>query len=99
MGLDKKPSLLKPRKDKSSEDRMNLRNGEQSLGGPVVNWMPRRTETEQNKTSVSASFSVEDIKPEVKEVRTAVEEMECKRKSGQDVWEDSQGDTFKYGNP
>ncbi|XP_012998556.2 glutamate-rich protein 3 isoform X1 [Cavia porcellus] len=96
MGLDKKPSLLKPRKDKSSEDRMNLRNGEQSLGGPVVNWMPRRTETEQNKTSVSASFSVEDIKPEVKEVRTAVEEMECKRKSGQDVWEDSQGDTFKY---
>ncbi|KAM6168310.1 glutamate-rich protein 3 [Erethizon dorsatum] len=96
MGLDKRPSSLKPRKEKSPEDREDLRKEEQKLREARVNWIPRRTETEEYKISTCAIFSVEEIIPEVREVRTAVEEIEHKEKLGQDVWEDNQSNTFKY---
>ncbi|XP_012926410.2 glutamate-rich protein 3 isoform X2 [Heterocephalus glaber] len=90
MGLDKKPSSVKPRKENSPDDREDPRKGERKLRQERANWIPRRTETEGKKISASAIFSVEEIKPEVREVRTAMEEMERKGKPGQDVWEDNQ---------
>ncbi|XP_005385296.1 PREDICTED: glutamate-rich protein 3 isoform X2 [Chinchilla lanigera] len=89
MGLDKKTSPLKPRKEKSPEDREDLRKEEEKLRKTRENWIPIGTETE-NKISTSATFLVEEIKPEVREVKTAVEEMELKGKLEQDVWDENQ---------
>ncbi|XP_019060222.1 glutamate-rich protein 3 [Fukomys damarensis] len=91
MGLDKKPFSVKPRKEKRPEDREDLRKGEQNLRKKRSNWIPGRTETEGNKIA-SASFSVEEMKPEVREVRTAMQEMQRKGKPGHDVW----GDDHEY---
>ncbi|XP_023574073.1 glutamate-rich protein 3 [Octodon degus] len=90
MGLDKNPSSLKPIKEKSPEDREVLQHEGQQLRKVRANWMPRGAGTEENKLSTSASFLVEDIKLDVGEVRTAVQEMEFKGKPGQDIWEDNQ---------
>lgn len=40
--------------------------------------IPRRNEMEGNRTSASVIFSAEEENTEVKEVRTAIEEMEHK---------------------
>uniref|UniRef100_A0A8D2DFU3 DUF4590 domain-containing protein n=1 Tax=Sciurus vulgaris TaxID=55149 RepID=A0A8D2DFU3_SCIVU len=89
MGLDKKTSSMKPRKEKSTEKREELRKDRENV-------ILRRNEMEGNKTSLSATCSVQEINIGVREVRTAMEEMELKGKRKQDDWEDNQENTFKY---
>uniref|UniRef100_A0A8C5YJQ0 DUF4590 domain-containing protein n=1 Tax=Marmota marmota marmota TaxID=9994 RepID=A0A8C5YJQ0_MARMA len=89
MGLDKKPSSMKPRKEKSTDKREELRKDRE-------NGISRRNEMEVNKTSLSATCSVQEINMGVREVRTAIEEMELKGKQRQKDWENNQGNTFKY---
>ncbi|XP_069335287.1 glutamate-rich protein 3 [Eulemur rufifrons] len=96
MGLDKKTSLPKPRKEKSTEKRVEPRKGEGKSRKDGEYMTPRRNEMERDKTSVSDRFLAQEIKTGVREVRTAVEEMERKGKPGQDVWEDDLGNTLKY---
>uniref|UniRef100_A0A2K6FVK8 DUF4590 domain-containing protein n=1 Tax=Propithecus coquereli TaxID=379532 RepID=A0A2K6FVK8_PROCO len=96
MGLDKKTSLPKPRKEKSTEKRVELRKGEGKVRKDGEYMTPRRNEMKGDKTSVSDIFSAQEINTGVREVRTAMEEMERKGKPGQDVWEDDQENTLKY---
>lgn len=93
MGLDKKLTSPKPRKQKSLEKREELK-GEGKLRKDRAYIVPRRNEMEGNKTS-SAFFSADEEKTGVEDVRTAVEEME--RKGKQHDWEDDQENIFKYG--
>ncbi|XP_047389617.1 glutamate-rich protein 3 isoform X2 [Sciurus carolinensis] len=88
MGLDKKTSSMKPRKEKSTEKREELRKDRETV-------ILRRNEMEGNKT-LSTTCSVQEINIGVREVRTAMEEMELKGKRKQDDWEDNQENTFKY---
>lgn len=94
MGLDKKPTSPKPRKQKSLEKREEPK-GEGKLRKDRAYIVPRRNEMEGSKTSSSVFFSAEEEKTGVEDVRTAVEEME--RKGKQHVWEDDQENIFKYG--
>ncbi|XP_045403692.1 glutamate-rich protein 3 isoform X2 [Lemur catta] len=96
MGLDKKTSLPKLRKEKSTEKRVEPRKGEGKARKDGEYVTPRKNEMEGDKTSVSDSFLAQEIKTGVREVRTAMEEMEHKGKPGQDVWEDDLGNTLKY---
>ncbi|KAL1772698.1 hypothetical protein HispidOSU_030415 [Sigmodon hispidus] len=97
MGLDRKPSLIKPKKEKIAEKKEEpLKRSPGKVRKDRDNTPSRRNEMEGKETSVSATFSAEDIKSGVREVRTAIEEMEWKGKSGQDVWEEDQENTFKY---
>ncbi|XP_076718691.1 glutamate-rich protein 3 [Callospermophilus lateralis] len=89
MGLDKKPSSMKPRKEKSTDKREELRKDRE-------NGISRRNEMEVNKTSLSATCSVQEINMGVREVRTAMEEMELKGKQRRNDWENNQRNTFKY---
>ncbi|KAG3283385.1 glutamate rich 3 [Ictidomys tridecemlineatus] len=89
MGLDKKPSSMKPRKEKSTDKREELRKDRE-------NGISRRNEMEVNKTSLSATCSVQEINMGVREVRTAMEEMELKGKQIRNDWENNQRNTFKY---
>lgn len=99
MGLDRKPSPTKPRKEKIAEKKEEpLKRSQGKLKKDRENAPSRRNEMEGKETSVSATFSAEELKSGVGEVRTAMEEMEWKGKSGQDVWEEDQEDTFTYGN-
>ncbi|XP_012978572.2 glutamate-rich protein 3 isoform X2 [Mesocricetus auratus] len=98
MGLDRKPSPTKPRKEKTAEKREEpLRRGQGKLRKDRENASSRRSEMERRKeASVSATCSAEEIKSGVREVRTAIEEMEWKGRSEQDAWEEDQENTFKY---
>ncbi|CAH6777217.1 Erich3 [Phodopus roborovskii] len=97
MGLDRKPSPAKPRKEKTAEKKEEtLKRSQGKLRKDREIVPSRRSEVEGKETSVSATFSAEEIKSGVREVRTAIEEMEWKGKSGQDVWEEDQENTFKY---
>nr|XP_012615822.1 glutamate-rich protein 3 isoform X1 [Microcebus murinus] len=96
MGLDKKTSLPKPRKEKNTEKRLELRKSEGKARRNAEYMTSRRNEMDGDKISVSDIFSVQEIKTGVREVRTAMEEMERKGKAGQDVWEDDQENILKY---
>uniref|UniRef100_A0A8D0X2R5 DUF4590 domain-containing protein n=1 Tax=Sus scrofa TaxID=9823 RepID=A0A8D0X2R5_PIG len=96
MGLDKKTTSPKPRKERSSEKREELKKGEGKLRRSKEYLTPRRRDKEGSKASASVIFSAQDLNAEVDEVRTAVEEMERKGKPGQDVWEVDQENIFKY---
>ncbi|XP_037356650.1 glutamate-rich protein 3 [Talpa occidentalis] len=87
MGLDKKPT--KPRKEKSIERREELKKSDRKLRKDRDYLIPRRNEIE-------AIFSVQEETTGIKEVRTAVEELERKVKLEQDAWEDDQENIFKY---
>lgn len=97
MGLDKKTTSPKPRKEKSVERREGLMKGDGKLRKDREYLIPRR-EMKGSKTSASAIFSAQELHTGIGEVRTAVEEMERKEKPGQEVWEDDQENIFKYGN-
>lgn len=97
MGLDTKTSSAKHRKGKISEKREELEN-DMKLSKDREYLIPRRNEMKGKKISMSTIFSAQEIKMGVRDVRTAIEEMEQKRKSVEDVWEDYQENTFKYGN-
>lgn len=94
MGLDTKASSSKHRKEKNSEKREEL----ESEMKDKQYLIPGRNGTKGKKVSVSTVFSAEEIEVGVREVRTAIEEIEHLEKPGQDVWEDYQENTFKYGN-
>ncbi|KAF6344473.1 glutamate rich 3 [Rhinolophus ferrumequinum] len=96
MGLDKKPTSPKPRKQKSTEKREELEKGKGKLRKDRAYKIPRRNEMEGNRASASVIFSAEEENTEVDEVRTAIEEMESKGKPVQYVWEDDQENIFKY---
>ncbi|XP_057551312.1 glutamate-rich protein 3 [Hippopotamus amphibius kiboko] len=96
MGLDKKTTSPKPRKEKSIEKREGLKKGEGKLRKDREYLIPRRREMEGSKTSASVIFSAQELHTGSSEVRTAVEEMKHKEKPGQDVWEDDQENIFKY---
>ncbi|KAM9107053.1 LOW QUALITY PROTEIN: glutamate-rich protein 3 [Megaptera novaeangliae] len=96
MGLDKKTTSPKPRKEKSIERREGLMKGEGKLRKDREYLIPRKSEMEGSKTSASAIFSAQELHTGIGEVRTAVEEMERKEKPGQEVWEDDQENIFKY---
>ncbi|XP_007947822.1 glutamate-rich protein 3 [Orycteropus afer afer] len=95
MGLDKKTSSSKTRKE-NAEKREELKKSKGKLRKDEKYMIPRRNEIERNRTLVSAIFSAQEEEMGVKEVRTAMEEMERKGKPGQDIWEDDQENTFKY---
>ncbi|KAG8507882.1 Glutamate-rich protein 3, partial [Galemys pyrenaicus] len=94
MGLDKKTT--KPRKEKSIERREELKKSEGKLRKDREYLIPRRNEIEGNKISALAIFSAQEEATGIKEVRTAVEELERKVKSVQDAWADNQENIFKY---
>lgn len=97
MGLDRKPSPTKPRKEKTVEKKEEpLKKSQGKLRKDRDNTPSRRNKMEGKETLVSTTFSAEEIKPGVREVRTAIEEMEWKGESGQDVWEEDQENAFKY---
>ncbi|XP_057649931.1 glutamate-rich protein 3 isoform X2 [Chionomys nivalis] len=97
MGLDRKPSSTKPRKEKIAEKKEEpLKKSQGKVRKDRENVPLRRNEMEGKETSLSATFSAEELKSVVGEVRTAMEEMEWKGKSGQDVWEEDQENTFTY---
>lgn len=95
MGLDKKPTSPKLRKQKSVEKREELKKGEGKLRKDRAYVIPRRNRMEGSKTSASVFFSAEEEGTGVEEVRTAVEEME--RKGKQQAWEDGREDILQYG--
>ncbi|XP_012577478.1 PREDICTED: glutamate-rich protein 3 [Condylura cristata] len=94
MGLDKKPT--KPRKDKSIERREELKKSDGKLRKDREYLIPRRNDIERNKISALSLFSAQEETTGIKEVRTAVEELERKVKSVQDAWEYDQDNIFKY---
>ncbi|XP_054338150.1 glutamate-rich protein 3 isoform X3 [Pongo pygmaeus] len=96
MGLDKKTSLPKSRKEKSTEKGEELKKAEGKVRKEREYVIPKRSEIKENKTSVSANFSAQEIKTGLREVITAVEEMTSKGKPGQEVLEDDQENTLKY---
>ena len=96
MGLDKKTTSPKPRKEKNAEKKEGQKKGEGKLRKDREYLIPRRREMEGSKASASAIVSAQELHAGLSEVRTAVEEMECKEKPGQDVWEDDQENIFKY---
>ncbi|KAF4021666.1 hypothetical protein G4228_013720 [Cervus hanglu yarkandensis] len=96
MGLDKKTTSPKPRKEKNTEKKEGQKKGEGKLRKDREYLIPRRRDMEGSKSSASVVFSAQELHAGLSEVRTAVEEMECKEKPGQDVWEDDQGNIFKY---
>ncbi|XP_031231801.1 glutamate-rich protein 3 isoform X3 [Mastomys coucha] len=97
MGLDRKPSSMKPKKEKITEKKEEpLKRSQGKLRKDRENAPSKRNEMERKESSVSATFSAEEIKLGVKEVRTAIEEMEWKGKSGQDIWEEDQDIIVKY---
>ena len=98
MGLDKKSTSPKPRKEKNTEKKEGQKKGEGKLRKDREYLIPRRRDMEGSKASASVIASAQELHAGLSEVRTAVEEMECKEKPGQDVWEDDQENIFKYGN-
>ncbi|XP_052034775.1 glutamate-rich protein 3 [Apodemus sylvaticus] len=97
MGLDRKPSSTKPKKEKITEKKEEPpKKSQGKLRKDRENAPSKRNEMERKESSVSAAFSAEEIKLGVKEVRTAIEEMEWKGKAGQDVWEEDQDNAVKY---
>lgn len=98
MGLDKNPTSPKPRKQKSIEKREELEKAKGKLRKDRAYMIPRRNEVKGHKTSASVIFSAEEAKTGVEDVRTAIEEMECKGKPGHYAWEDDQENICKYGN-
>ncbi|XP_071073478.1 glutamate-rich protein 3 isoform X1 [Dasypus novemcinctus] len=96
MGLDKKTASPKTRKEKNAEQREEMKKGEEKLRKDKEYMFRRKNEIEGNKTFPSAIFSVQREKNGVREVRTAIEEMQHRGKPGQDIWEDDQEITFKY---
>ncbi|KAM7317777.1 hypothetical protein ACRRTK_022514 [Alexandromys fortis] len=97
MGLDRKPSSTKPRKEKIAEKKEEpLKKSQGKVRKERENAPLKRNEMEGKETSVSATFSAEELKSVVREVRTAMEVMEWKGKSGQDAWEEDQENTFTY---
>ncbi|XP_017446849.1 glutamate-rich protein 3 isoform X2 [Rattus norvegicus] len=97
MGLDRKPSSMKPKKDKIAEKKEeSLKKNQGKLRKDRENAPSKRNEMERKESSVSAAFSAEEIKLGVKEVRTAIEEMEWKGRIGHSVWEEDQDNAVKY---
>ncbi|XP_076976727.1 glutamate-rich protein 3 isoform X2 [Tamandua tetradactyla] len=96
MGLDKKASLPKTRREKNTEQREDLKKCEEKLRKDKGYMAPRRNEIEENEGFASAMLSIPREKNGITEVRTAIEEMKHKGKPGEDIWEDDQEITFKY---
>ncbi|XP_051021696.1 glutamate-rich protein 3 [Acomys russatus] len=97
MGLDRKPSLIKPKKEKTIEKKEEP--PKKSLGKPRKdreNVLSKRNEMGWKEISASAVCSIEELESGVKEVRTVIEEMGWKGKPGQDAWEEDQENTVKY---
>ncbi|XP_053776787.1 glutamate-rich protein 3 isoform X3 [Desmodus rotundus] len=94
MGLDKKLTSPKLKKQISVEKGEELKKGEGRLRRDRAYAKTRRNEMAGSKSSASGFFSAEEEKTGVEEVRTAVEEMEHKRK--QHIWEDDQENIYKY---
>ncbi|XP_069863399.1 glutamate-rich protein 3 isoform X2 [Dipodomys merriami] len=90
MGLDRKPPLAKPRKEKNNEKREGKQRHER---GKVTS---RRDENMASPTCVPTIHSAQEINTGLPEVRSAMEEMEQKCSSGQDVWDDDQENIVKY---
>lgn len=95
MGLDKKLSSPKPKKQISVDKGEELKKGEGKPGKDRAYMKTRRNEMEGSKSSASGLFSAEEGKTGIEEVWTAVEEMQHKGK--QHVWEDDQEKIYKYG--
>ncbi|XP_045147674.1 glutamate-rich protein 3, partial [Echinops telfairi] len=95
MGLDKKPSSSRTRKE-NAEKREDLKKDGEKLRKGKEYMAPRGNEIEGNRALGSAIFSAQEEETQVREVRTAVEEMESKGKPGQDIWGDDQENAFKY---
>ncbi|XP_053511506.1 glutamate-rich protein 3 [Artibeus jamaicensis] len=93
MGLDKKLTSPKLKKQISVDKGEELKKGEGKLRKDRARMKPRN-EMEGSKSSASGLFSAEEGKTGVEEVRTAVEEMEHKGK--QHVWEDDRENIYKY---
>ncbi|XP_075393511.1 glutamate-rich protein 3 [Tenrec ecaudatus] len=94
MGLDKKPSSSKIRKE-TAEKREELKKDGEKLRKVKEYMTPRGNEIEGTRALASAIVSAQE-EPQAREVRTAVEEMESKGKLGQDTWGDDQENAFKY---
>ncbi|KAF6108596.1 glutamate rich 3 [Phyllostomus discolor] len=94
MGLDKKLTSPRLKKQISVDKGEELKKGEGKLGKDRAYMKTRRNEMEGSKSSASGFFSAEEGKTGVEEVRTAVEEM--KHKGKQHVWEDDQENIYKY---
>ncbi|XP_054995312.1 glutamate-rich protein 3 [Sorex araneus] len=95
MGLDKKASPLKPRREKSLEKREDLKKSDRKLRKVRELMKSKKNEIEGNRNA-PAIYSVHEETTGIREVRTAVEELERKGKPGQDIWEDEQEHIFKY---
>ncbi|XP_048208093.1 glutamate-rich protein 3 [Perognathus longimembris pacificus] len=90
MGLDRKLPSAKLRKEKHNEKREGKQRQER------VTMTSRRDEDEGSQTCVPTIYSAQEISTGLPEVRSAMEEMEQKCSSGQDVWEDDQENVPKY---
>ncbi|XP_055979376.1 glutamate-rich protein 3 [Sorex fumeus] len=95
MGLDKKANPLKPRKEKSLEKREELKKSDRKLRKVRELMKSKKNEVEGSRNA-PAIYSVHEESTGIREVRTAVEELERKGKPGQDIWEDEQEHIFKY---
>lgn len=96
MGLDKKATPLKPRKEKSVEKREDLKKSERKLKKAREIMKSRKNEVEGSRNAPSVIYSAHGETSGIREVRTAVEELEYKGKPGQNIWEDEQEHIFKY---
>lgn len=96
MGLDKKATPLKPRKEKSVEKREDLKKSERKLKKAREIMKSRKSEVEGSRNA-PVIYSAHGETSGIREVRTAVEELEYKGKPGQNIWEDEQEHIFKYG--
>ena len=75
MGLDKKTTSPKPRKEKNAEKKEGQKKGEGKLRKDREYLIPRRREMEGSKASSSASVSAQELHAGLREVRAAVEEI------------------------
>ncbi|XP_053448723.1 glutamate-rich protein 3 isoform X2 [Nycticebus coucang] len=96
MGLDKKPTSARSKKEKIIEKREEGRKGEGTVRKAGENMTPRRNEIKGDKTCISDVFSTQEIKTRNREVVTAMEEMERKEKPRPDVWDNAQDTALKY---
>ncbi|XP_049628498.1 glutamate-rich protein 3 [Suncus etruscus] len=96
MGLDKKATPLKPRKEKSVEKREDLKKSERKLKKAKEIMKSRKSEVEGSRNAPPVIYSAHGETSGIREVRTAVEELEYKGKPGQNIWEDEQEHIFKY---
>uniref|UniRef100_A0A8C6RBG9 Glutamate rich 3 n=1 Tax=Nannospalax galili TaxID=1026970 RepID=A0A8C6RBG9_NANGA len=94
MGLDRKGSSMKSRRENHTDKREESKKGPGKLRQDRENVLSRRNETE-GREALSVSFSAEEMKSGIREVTTAVEEMEWRGKPG-GAWDEDRENTFKY---